>query len=620
MKKRVVSLIVLFFLISGGTSFLSSKNLGADASAFHSWYKKPQSYAELVGWYQQLEVKYPEFIEIFKANEMYGIEQAADGYDVYYVRITNESLGFHKPEVLFLGSPHGDETVGTICMYWFLDWLMQSAFEEEHSKTKWLRWLLDNREIYFEVCHNPYGFDNHQRGDFHRWDLNREADYDGPGRNGPPECWSSATGKTMKEFVNHHLIRTGTDFHGGTRMLLYPWSSTHRDVVAKSTISGEEYAYAPPDFYFYDAACLRCGSYMGDFGGDLDEGNIGPSAATIEYEAPGCIDAWAYGANVERNPAEDEYVKDEIFGKYPGAGIFWVTPELSFDKDPPEWEFGSDTVIGYGIGVRRYILYQIDLAQPYVQWIAPPEIAYPGEKITLRWQVNGSLVVDYTSIQWGTNPDVIKNPQFYGNDHDDYAGKYVGGTGWDGAENGLTHGKIWEEEIEIPEGATDVYVVAKAQVDQIYGKTIAPSVYGENHSYLRIIHERTNESYVEIINGTDGEEKIEGQLWWYTPTLHISIGGIKKPKKGFLYISNREIIPTFGRTIVVGKITVEVECADATKVEFYIDDELKYMDEETPYQWTWDETTFGSHILKAAMVSETTREDEREVFIVNVGS
>ncbi|KAA0003787.1 MAG: zinc carboxypeptidase [Thermoplasmata archaeon] len=618
MKKSMISLLVLFFLLSGASSFLSSD---MEANAFtQSGYKKPHSYDELVGWYQQLEKKYPNYIEVFKANEMYGVEKVDGEYDVYYVRITNESLGFHKPEVLFLGSPHGDETVGTICMYWFVDWLMRYAFEKESVKTKWLRWILDNREIYLEVSHNPYGFDLCQRSDSHGWDLNREADYDGPGRYGPPECWSSATGKTLREFINHHLIRIGTDFHGGARMLLYPWSSTHEDVKAKSPISGKEYSYAPPDFYFYDAASLRCGSYMGNFGGNLNAKNIGPIAATIGYEAPGCIAAWAYGANVERNPAEDGYVEDEIFGNYPGAGIFWISPEISVIKDPPEWELGSDLIPGYGMEVRNFLLHQIDLAQPYLQWISPPHIAYPGEKIKLKWQVNGSLVVDHTSIQWGTNEDVINNPEWHGKDHDDYAGKYIGGTGWDNARNGHTYGKIWEEEIEIPHDATDIYVVAKAQVDQIYKETIAPSIYGNNHSYLRIIQERTNESFVEIINGTDGEERIEGRIWWFSPILHIPIGGIKKPKNGFLYISNREIIPTYGKAIIIGKITIEVECMNTSKVEFYIDDELKYVDKEEPYQWTWDEMVVGNHVIKVVILNEKIREDGREVFIINLGS
>ena len=118
------------------------------------WYHKPTNYAQLVSWYQTLEDSYPEYIEVFKANELYETGIATGGYDLYYVRITNEALGLHKPEVLFLGGPHGDETVGTVGMYWFTDWIMSMVFTEETSNEysdDYLEWILNNREIYFEV-------------------------------------------------------------------------------------------------------------------------------------------------------------------------------------------------------------------------------------------------------------------------------------------------------------------------------------------------------------------------------------------------------------------------------------------------------------------------------------
>ena len=54
------------------------------------WYNKPSNYAQLVQWYQDLEEQYPDYIEVFKANELYGTGQATGGYDLYYVRISNE--------------------------------------------------------------------------------------------------------------------------------------------------------------------------------------------------------------------------------------------------------------------------------------------------------------------------------------------------------------------------------------------------------------------------------------------------------------------------------------------------------------------------------------------------
>ncbi len=150
-KSKLVAIFVIFLTLA--TSF-SQANYEK---------KKPDSYEELVSWYKSLEEKYPQYIDIFKANEVFGYGKVDGGYDLYYVRITNESNGFLKPEVLFLGSPHGDETVGTIGLYWFTKWLMDKIDEND----RWIKYLLDNREVYIEVSHNPYGFDNKQR-----WDKN----------------------------------------------------------------------------------------------------------------------------------------------------------------------------------------------------------------------------------------------------------------------------------------------------------------------------------------------------------------------------------------------------------------------------------------------------------------
>ena len=571
MKRRLVQLILV--LVIAGTMVTPASTLIAEAdnqktkndesNAFgYKTYKKASSYSELVSWYKELESRYPNYIEVFKANKLYGTGTVEGGYDCYYVRITNESLGFHKPEVLFLGGPHGDETVGTNCLYWFVDWLMRMAFTDlpcpDYDK-EWLRWLIDHREIYIEVSHNPYGFDHHQRYDAHGWDLNREADYDGPG-SPTGGIWASVPGKTLYHFLNDHLIRVGCDFHGGARMLLYPWSSNHDNVYGTSPITGKTYSHAPPDFYFYDACSLRLGDYMGDYGGDLNENNIGTIPDTVGYEAPGAIAPWAYGADVVSNPVEDPYVQDEVFGNYPGAGVLWLSPEMSTIKDPPEDTLGGDLDPKYGAEVRRFLLHQIDIAQPYVRWVGetPDEEGWvlPGTNITFQWQVNGSLVVDHTYIQWGTNPDPIHHPQFSTPDHDEHAGQYYGGTGWDGANDGQTDGVVYTEVIRLDEPG-DYYFVAKAQVDQIYKNVLHPDVYGDK-PYLRIIKERTDPNYHEEIEGADGTEVINGQLWWYSPIIHIAVGEDHNPPTTRIEING----PRGNDDWYIGLTVVELHASD----------------------------------------------------------
>jgi hypothetical protein len=492
-----------------------------------SWYNKPSTYAQLISWYQALETLYPGYIEVFKANVLYGTGTIPNSYDDYYIRITNESLGLHKPEVLFLGGPHGDETVGTIGMYWFTDWLMRMAFTDEPSpyySKDWLRWLIDNREIYIEASHNPYGFDHVQRYDSHSWDLNREADMDWDPTEPTGGIWASVNGKTLRAFIDNHIVRLGADFHGGARVLLYPWGSTHSSIIGTSPVSGETYNYAPPDFYFFDASSLRLGDYIGDYGGNLDKNSIGTIPGTIGYSVGGGICQWAYGADVVENPVEDPYVNDETWGNYPGAGVLWLSPEMSNIKNPSQDSFGNDTVARYGAEVRRVMLHQSDLAQPYVRWTGTLENhmeIYVNTPITFSWQVNGSLVVDHTYLQYGNNPDPITLWAYTTPDHDEHSGDYVGGTGWDGALNGQTPGTTYGETLTFSTPG-EYYFVAKAQVDQVYKNVLRPDIYGTD-PYLRMIKERTDESFHEVIEGSDGTEEIFGQNWWYGPIFHISV-------------------------------------------------------------------------------------------------
>lgn len=485
-------------------------------------YKRPADYAELVSWYMNLEQNYSEYITVFKANEMYGtgvVNKTGGGsYDLYYVRVTNESLGFHKPEVFFCGGPHGHEKIGAIGLYWTLDWLMRHAFHPAYDcpERMYLRWLLDNCEIYINVFHNPDGFDQNSRYDYLGRDLNREYDH-----NATLPVFASVNGQTMKAFVNDHLIRTTGFFHTGGRNILYPWQIEHPSSSGVSPISGVSYGQVPTDFYFFDAAYLLMGAYIGDYGGDLGPNQIG-SSYSMGFGDGGVSTSWGYAGNNLSHPVEDQYVE---MGPHLGAGILTTTLEMSPMGNPPESFYGNDTVDRFGAEVRRIVLYMTDIAQPSVHWnYETPEECIeiePGDTLDVSWMVQGCLVVDNTSLQYGTDPDPIHNPMYFTSPNNNHSGDYYGGSYWDNAESGNTSPTIYTEGLTFPETG-EYYLVAKAMVDQKYAELLRPDYYG-NESYLRLIQERTNASFYESLNGADGIEVTSGQLWWYSPILHVRV-------------------------------------------------------------------------------------------------
>ena len=74
-----------------------------------------------------------------------------------------------------------------------------------------------------------------------------------------------------------------------------------------------------------------------------------------------------------------------------------------------------------------------------------------------------------------------------------------------------------------------------------------------------------------------------------------------KPRGG-LYIFDREIFHFSGISYIIGKITIMVDATDdlskVKEVKFYIDDELKEIDEKEPYSWKWNETAIGTYVIK----------------------
>ncbi|HEC76813.1 MAG TPA: hypothetical protein ENI33_06105 [Thermoplasmatales archaeon] len=100
---------------------------------------------------------------------------------------------------------------------------------------------------------------------------------------------------------------------------------------------------------------------------------------------------------------------------------------------------------------------------------------------------------------------------------------------------------------------------------------------------------------------------------------------ILKPRRGCLYIFDREITPTLlENTIIIGQITIETDVYSikgVDRVEFYVDNGLEYTDYEKPYSWTWNEFSVGKHEIKVIAYDTQKNKaiDKTNVIIFNIG-
>jgi len=196
------------------------------------------------------------------------------------------------------------------------------------------------------------------------------------------------------------------------------------------------------------------------------------------------------------------------------------------------------------------------------------------------------------------------------------------------AEDGHTNGVIHSENISILTPG-EYYFVAKAKVDQIYGSVLAPNFYG-NESYLRMVNERTNASYYESLDGTDGLEEIIGQEWWYSDVIKVTVEksvpevSFDQPAPSTIYLNNAELVSwPFQTPFIIGNIDINVNAWDPgyngiDYVEIFINDEPKVVLENEPYVWNWIDSGFGSYTIRADAFDKAGTSESIEMTVIKL--
>ena len=97
---------------------------------------------------------------------------------------------------------------------------------------------------------------------------------------------------------------------------------------------------------------------------------------------------------------------------------------------------------------------------------------------------------------------------------------------------------------------------------------------------------------------------------------------IERPRN-CLYVFDKEIM-SLKISVIIGKITIMVDTFDEdgiNRVEFCIDDVLKFTDHDEPYSWLWNEFAIGWHVIKVIVYdnSGNKAEDRIKVMVFNLG-
>ena len=445
-------------------------------------YKYHTSYESLVSDMQNLNNNYPEIFELYTAQDAFGLPDVTAGsetYKTWIIRITNESLGFNKPEVLFIGGHHGDEPVGVETAYYLAEWLT-----EHYDDDPFIHYLVDHREIYIMPVVNPYGWVHNQRYDENGVDMNRDYPYD------PSDhIFATIGARAVHELTKRHLFINTISWHAGEEMIAYAWG-------CYAHLSNTE---CPDDRAFYNQA-----KNMSEYGGPFHGYYIYGRANDILYWCRGAYEDYAYAMSWDTPNADPSWPTE-------GCRSLTYCVEISNMKKPPEDMLGGRAGVyspggpedGYIPKNIRMALLLTDIAEPYIKIIDAPHLAAPGQHISVKWEVWGALSTTETNIQWGTDPDPIHHYEWS-------TPIQSGGTAWQDVN--------YTQEIVMPTTPGVYYFVVRAKVDQDALQQNNPDPHIKPQSFW--VNMRTNDSWSVSNNGNT----LQGHTNWYSEIFTIAVG------------------------------------------------------------------------------------------------
>lgn len=295
--------------VKNGTSYQTPENYKIGSMAGYL------TYEEMLETLDSMHTKYPHLISQRAAiNQNFTV----NGNKIEYIKISDfVETDEEEPEVLYTALHHAREPNSMSQLIFYMWYLLENYETDEYVK-----FLVDNTQMYFVPCVNPDGYiynflTDPQGGGFWRKnrngsgvDLNRNYGYfwgydnNGSSDNPSSETYRGDSGfseketQAIRELCIAHDFKIALNYHSYGNLLIHPWGyndePTEEDAIFKA----------------FGKAMTAENKYK-----------VGTALETVNYKVNGSSDDWMYGQQIAKN---------RIFSMTPEVGDqsdgFWPAP------------------------------------------------------------------------------------------------------------------------------------------------------------------------------------------------------------------------------------------------------------------------------------------------------
>jgi hypothetical protein len=152
----------------------------------------------------------------------------------------------HRPRILWDGTTHGNENIGTEACWYFLQQLIG-----QYGTDPLITRLVNTREIWVVPCVNPDGLISRSRYNNNGIDLNRENGYGWDNASGANEPFTQGEIQAMRRLFQRKHFTLDVTYHSGATVAMWVWGWTDQQPRDVGIMSDQVTRYANTCGYDY---------------------------------------------------------------------------------------------------------------------------------------------------------------------------------------------------------------------------------------------------------------------------------------------------------------------------------------------------------------------------------